>query len=63
LELWILTKFGQQASGYTLLSGKIHSHQKIIRNLNSTQKRNLDLFRDSLNPELHFENPPFDLGS
>jgi hypothetical protein len=63
LELWILMKFGQQAPGYTLLPRKIHSHQKRIRNLNSTQKGNSDWFHDKLNPELHFENPPFDLGS
>jgi hypothetical protein len=56
-------KFGQQAPGYTLLQEKINFHQKRIRNLNSTQKGKLDWFRDSLNPELYFLIPPFDLGS
>jgi hypothetical protein len=32
LELWILTNFGQQAPGYTLLQGKINFHQKRTRN-------------------------------
>jgi hypothetical protein len=40
LELWISMKFGQQAPCYTLLQGKINSHQKRIRNLNSTKKGN-----------------------
>jgi hypothetical protein len=55
--------FGQQAPGYTLLQGKNQFLSKGDQKLNSTQKGNLDWFHDSLNPELHFENPPFDLGS
>jgi hypothetical protein len=58
----MLMKFGQQAPCYTLLPEKINFYQKRIENLNSTQNWNLDLFRDSLNPKLYFENPPFDLG-
>jgi hypothetical protein len=55
-------KFGKQAPCYTLLPRKIHFYQKRIRNLNSTKKCYLDLFHDSLNPKLYFENPSFDLG-
>jgi hypothetical protein len=63
LELWISTKFGQQAPAYTLLLGKIHFYQKRIRNLNSIQKGNSNWFHNSLNPKLYYWNPPFDLGS
>jgi hypothetical protein len=42
LGLWILTKFGQQAPGYTLLKGKINFPQKRIRKLNSTQNGKFD---------------------
>jgi hypothetical protein len=43
LGLWILMKFGQQAHGYTLLQGKISFHQKRIRKLNTTQKKEIRL--------------------
>jgi hypothetical protein len=59
LELSISMKFGQQAPCYTLLPGKINFYQKRIRNLNSTQNRNLGWFHDSLNPKLYFWKSTF----